>query len=186
MSITKVSDNMRDTTTLDATKLSGDLPAISGASLTGVGKVLQVVTSSALTSRSTTTSQTLADVTGMSVAITPASSSNKVLVQLTGTWLVTLTSANWNAGGLGALLRDSTQIAEWKNYRDQNSAVAEHNHAYTFCSTILDSPATAGSAVTYKMQFAKSSSYTYTVYCPMINTTQYYNHCRIVAMEIAG
>lgn len=36
MSLTKVSDNMRDTTTLDATKLSGALPAISGASLTGV------------------------------------------------------------------------------------------------------------------------------------------------------
>lgn len=36
MSITKVSDNMRDTTTLDATKLSGDLPSISGASLTNL------------------------------------------------------------------------------------------------------------------------------------------------------
>tara|TARA_R110002096_G_scaffold434003_1_gene654442 strand:+ start:1066 stop:1689 length:624 start_codon:yes stop_codon:yes gene_type:complete len=37
MSVTKVSDAMRVTTALDATKLTGNLPAISGANLTGVG-----------------------------------------------------------------------------------------------------------------------------------------------------
>ena len=36
MSVTKVSDSMRDTTTLDATKLSGTLPAVSGANLTAL------------------------------------------------------------------------------------------------------------------------------------------------------
>jgi hypothetical protein len=44
MSTTQVSDAMRVTTSLDATKLTGNLPAISGASLTGVvGKIVQVV-----------------------------------------------------------------------------------------------------------------------------------------------
>ena len=36
MSVTKVSDSMRDTTTLDSTKLSGNLPAVSGANLTAL------------------------------------------------------------------------------------------------------------------------------------------------------
>ena len=37
MSTTQVSDAMRVTTAMDATKLTGNLPAISGAALTGVG-----------------------------------------------------------------------------------------------------------------------------------------------------
>jgi hypothetical protein len=36
MSVTKVSDSMRDTTALDATKLSGNLPAVSGSNLTAL------------------------------------------------------------------------------------------------------------------------------------------------------
>ena len=44
--VTKVSDAMRVTTALDATKLSGNLPAISGASLTGIGATSKLIEAS--------------------------------------------------------------------------------------------------------------------------------------------
>ena len=66
--------------TLPATSLTGALPAISGANLTGIttGKVLQVV-NTVYCSESTSTSSSYADL-GMSATMTCASSSNKILV----------------------------------------------------------------------------------------------------------
>jgi len=64
-------------TSIDATKLTGNLPAISGASLTGVGKVLQVLevnTGSELMVSSTYNS------TGGYVTITPSATTSKILV----------------------------------------------------------------------------------------------------------
>ena len=46
---TKISDSMRETTALDATKLSGNLPAIDGSSLTGVGVTGVTATGSGIT-----------------------------------------------------------------------------------------------------------------------------------------
>ena len=69
--------------TLDATKLSGNLPAISGASLTNLpsgGKILQVVQTQILTT-SSTSSQSFAD-TSLIRTITPTSASNKILCQV--------------------------------------------------------------------------------------------------------
>ena len=64
-------------TSIDATKLSGALPAISGAALTGVGKVLQVVQGSS-SSRTDTTSTS--DVTtNLKATITPSASTSKIL-----------------------------------------------------------------------------------------------------------
>ena len=53
--------------------LSGALPAISGANLTGIsaGKVLQVK-QTLKTDTFTTTSQSFVDVTGLNVSITPS------------------------------------------------------------------------------------------------------------------
>ena len=57
------------------------LPDVNGtvATTTTAGKILQVV-QTVKTNRTTIQSQTLTDITGMSVSITPSSASNKVLV----------------------------------------------------------------------------------------------------------
>jgi hypothetical protein len=72
--------------TLDATKLSGNLPAISGASLTGIttGKVLQIVQGTS-TSQFSTSSTSFVKCTQISATITPSSSSSKILIHIMGT-----------------------------------------------------------------------------------------------------
>jgi hypothetical protein len=69
------------TSTLDATKLSGALPAIDGSALTGVGKVLQVV-STDYTGTASSSSGTPSNVSGFSATITPSSTSSKILVMV--------------------------------------------------------------------------------------------------------
>jgi len=72
-------------TTIDATALTGNLPAISGASLTGftsaqmpTGSVLQVVTATSETATTTTTTGWAAS--AITASITPSATSSKVLV----------------------------------------------------------------------------------------------------------
>ena len=66
-------------TSLPAANLTGALPAISGANLTGItAKVVQCVTSY-YSSQHSTTSSTLQN-TGHTLAITPTSNSNKIIV----------------------------------------------------------------------------------------------------------
>tara|TARA_R100000329_G_scaffold128067_1_gene106823 strand:+ start:138 stop:782 length:645 start_codon:yes stop_codon:yes gene_type:complete len=72
--------------TLDATKLSGNLPALNGSSLTNlsnVGKILQVVTDTRTSSLSLTSDNTYNTISGLSQSITPAATSSKVLVLVT-------------------------------------------------------------------------------------------------------
>jgi len=85
---------------ITATSFSGD-----GSGLTGVsaGKVLQVITANKLDTFSST-SRTFVDVTGLSVQITPSSTSSKILV--TGS-LVCSASNHWV---FARLMRDSTQV----------------------------------------------------------------------------
>ena len=96
-------------TTIDATKLTGNLPAISGASLTGIttGKVLQVK-QLLLT---TPSSQSLAVntntvVSGFSLSITPTSTSSKILVTMHWTGEAS-TSAHQLIFGLQTLVPSS-------------------------------------------------------------------------------
>jgi hypothetical protein len=72
--------NARSASALDATILTGALPAISGASLTGIttGKILQVTTGTA-TGTSNNGTDDLAD-TGCSAALTPSATSSKILI----------------------------------------------------------------------------------------------------------
>jgi hypothetical protein len=67
---------------LNATQgLTGTLPAVSGANLTNIdaGKVLQVVQATKTDTFSTGTN-TFVDVTGLTLNITPSSSSNKIFI----------------------------------------------------------------------------------------------------------
>ena len=77
--------------TLDATKLSGNLPAISGASLTGVGKILSIAQTICSTGQ---------DYTGtsyqnvFSASITPTSASNKIYLIATINYQLYSTAEN--------------------------------------------------------------------------------------------
>ena len=95
-----------------------------------------------------------ADITGVSVAITPASTSSKVLVRYGG-----MIGASNNAFGLIRLLRGSTAIfigdqGESSQARASSAGVTTNSY-YTvaFGGEYLDSPSTT-SATTYKLQLA--------------------------------
>ena len=119
--------------------------AIGGA---GGGKVLQVVAATTSTSVSNSTI-TYAD-TGLSVSITPSSSTSKVLVMVTQNGLMKSAASSNNAIFM-RLMRDATQVAEFFEtglYTDTALLITGFSGALT----LLDSPATT-SAVTYKTQF---------------------------------
>ena len=121
------------------------------------GNILQVV-QAVKTDTATTSSSTFADVSGLSVSITPASASNKILV-----------SCNLYVGGASnsfqgfKVFRDSTAIglgtAATGNQTNvsfatvvtnaSSSAFGLHNGTFEF----LDSPSST-SSLTYKIQFA--------------------------------
>ena len=120
------------------------------------GKILQVVSTTKTDTFSATANQTV-DITGLSVSITPSSTSSKILISYSITAGIT---EGGFAGGI-LLLRDSTQIylgdaasnrARISNFisisntgggTDYNMVNASGEH--------LDSPSTT-SAITYKLQ----------------------------------
>ena len=119
------------------------------ASAVPLGKVLQVVTAIDQTSRSTT-SATFTDITGLSVAITPSSTSSKIYVICNTTGH----SATTSASSYYTLLRGSTNLAT-SALANLYSAATDLELPVTMC--ILDSPNTT-SATTYKAQFRRSSA----------------------------
>jgi hypothetical protein len=174
------------------------LPDESGTVLTSAsnanfpaGSVVQVVSTTKTDSFSTTS--TLADVTGLSVSITPKSATNKILVLLT----LSLAGQNANAGASYLLLRGSTAIGvgDVAGSRPQASGsiayVADSNSSTALSGSLLDNPATT-SSTTYKVQVAPGNPGG-NVYVNRTqsdtNGTQYYNArtaSTITVMEIAG
>ena len=142
-------------TSIDATKLSGALPAIDGSALTGVGggKVLQVVnaTYSAQVINSTTT---YAD-TGLTATITPTLATSTILVIVNQNGC--MKNANSANNGLAVqLLRGATSISVLSlNAAFTNTASI--NYLSSTSTNYLDSPATTA-ATTYKVQFKNASA----------------------------
>ena len=130
----------------------------------GVGKILQVVSTTKTDTFSATANQTV-DITGLSVSITPSSTSSKILISYSIT--AGITEGGYSGGIL--LLRDSTQIylgdaasnrPRLANYisisntgggTDYNMVNASGEH--------LDSPSST-SAITYKLQAKNLASST--------------------------
>jgi len=143
-------------TTIDATALTGNLPAIDGSSLTGIsgGKVLQVV-SATDNGYTTSSSNTYAD-TGLTATITPSATSSKILVLVSHG---TVEKRNSDTGMALQLLRGATVILKFAGqigYHGASvstSAVQSSNASTTY----LDSPATT-SATTYKTQFMSTAN----------------------------
>jgi hypothetical protein len=142
-----------DGTTI-ATLSSTGLTMASGKKVFSEGGVLQVV-NTIKTDSFSTSSTTFTNVTGLSVSITPSSSSNKILIIASVTGIGTDTAS---AGATGfVLVRDSTNIAQAtgasNNFTGQLSNRNLGGTAHTLNSALayLDSPATT-SSVTYKIQ----------------------------------
>jgi hypothetical protein len=121
------------------------------------GTVLQVVSTTKVDTFSTTSTGSFVDVTGLSVSITPKSSSSKVFV--------TFHISNGNAGAnhnMYNLLRNSTNLAQPS--ADAYSSTAGSSHIggdqdfKTVSFSHLDSPSST-SSITYKIQ-AKTSGAT--------------------------
>jgi hypothetical protein len=155
------------------------------------GSVLQVV-SAIKTDVSTTTSASWADISGLSVSITPKSATSKILV------LLNVTGGNSNGGGAVKLVRGSTDIAistaatgnrlntTFASFYDNTDANSMRGHGVTF----LDSPSTT-SSTTYKAQFRMGitgGGYLFNVNAPNGNDDAAYNMrtvSTITVMEIA-
>lgn len=150
----------------------------------GGGKILQVKISNALSSQAGNSTQTLVD-TGMTVDITPASASNKIFISASFTARHTLSSANYAAGVLATLLRGSTELCSQNVLRDEPTGTNIHTFYWPMNFSFLDSPSTT-SSTTYKIQFAKAGSYTYSTWVPAAGQSFAYNHARIVVMEVEG
>ena len=161
-----------------SSKLTGALPAISGASLTGftdaqmpTGSIVQVVSSAktdVFSGAQSSNSQSGTDVTGLTPSITPSSSSNKVLV------LVNLNISCDVASGTGdtdlgfSLYRGGTKIGSGNavGNRQGVSGIQHHtnlNGSQSISQVFLDSPSTT-SATTYSVKLFYGGGGTQTVY----------------------
>jgi len=179
----------------DGTIVNADInasAAIAGTKLTGVGKVLQVVST---TSNSTQTinSQTFTELTSLTTSITPSSASNKILI-LGRVAFVGVDSSLSHVHF--RLRRDSTDICQGdgasgsmvnvtasgtKNDND----VADANVPFNF----LDSPNTT-SAISYKIMGANwTGGASFTINRPTSPDNAFYNGfvtSTLTLMEIAG
>jgi hypothetical protein len=148
---------MATPTNLPATFVAGDiLTAAQQNGLRGAFRILQVVTASKSDTFSTA-STTYTDVTGLSVSITPQSTTSKILVVASITGTGTTSSTNFFA----RLMRDSTAIAigDAAGSRTQTTVSARDQDMQQSMSIMfLDSPATV-SATTYKIQIRAQAAF---------------------------
>jgi hypothetical protein len=129
------------------------------ASLIGGGKIGQVL-QAVKTDTTSTNSQSFADLTGITQAITPSATSSKILVMFDGNFSAYTTSGNGQAVDF-KLLRGSTDIyigdAASNRTRTSTNFRPEGNGQYDLNPAkivFLDSPNTT-SATTYKIQWRK-------------------------------
>jgi len=171
------------------------LPAVSGTLITTAssgqsipkaalptGSVLQVVSTTKVDVTSST-SATYADITGMSVSITPTSATSKILVMFSAN---TSDSAGTN-NTLLRLVRNSTNLAVGTEGTSNNGTnfirVPDNLTVYCACMNFLDSPATT-SSTTYKLQWVVPTG---TIYLNRRGSdTNFGTSSTITVMEIAA
>ena len=151
-----IKTNARSATALDATILTGNLPAINGSALTNLvaGKIGQVVSASKQTvaSFSSSSTNTFVDLSGLTLNITPSATSSKIYC------VINANKCLANASDLSAIsfqiVRDSTAIYTSINYLYQTNDDTV-NGSTTF--SVVDEPDTT-SATTYKLQIRNRES----------------------------
>ena len=158
--------------------MTGTLPTGNGGTgRTAVtGNVLQVLQANSSTADAKT-ANSYADITGLSQAITPSSTSSKVLVM--GKVNVLVTGGGADVGARVQPVRDSTVLAaEYSEVYISDAGAADPGEIAEMSIFYLDSPNTT-SAVTYKFQGKVPSGGT--------ATFQFDNkYSTITVMEIAG
>ena len=149
------------------------------ASLVGRGKVLQVVQTTKIDHFSTTNNYSnLTDVTGLNVAITPSSSSNKVFV------MVQIMGSVSGTTQFIQLVRDSTNILIPSGGSFPATIANDSNNTYPGTINFLDSPSTT-SEITYKIKTGAQSG-TAHVNARQDDTTNHKFTSTITAMEISA
>jgi hypothetical protein len=120
-------------------------------SLYGSGQTVVQVVQTVKTDTFSTTSGTLTDITGMSVTITPLSTSNKILIQYSLGQLICASAAVVGV----ALLRNTTVIGSGATAGNRilvsTGQIDDGDRGQPHAFMFLDSPATT-SATTYKLQ----------------------------------
>ena len=143
-----IKTNARSASALDATILTGNLPAINGSALTNLsaGKVGQVVNKVDGTYQATS-SNTFAD-TSLSQAFTPTATSSKVLIMCEHQCM----KSSGNTGIKLQLLRDSTTLGQFISIGGETEETTRNDFGSS-CFFYLDSPNTT-SEVIFKTQMA--------------------------------
>ena len=136
---------------------SGDTVTLtSGAKTSGFGKIGQVVQGTILSSEFETTSSSFVD-TGLSVSITPTTTSSKVLISATCSALAIATTST-NGRCIGKIYRNTTAIGtdgfELAKIRQDGSYNQEVGVAASI--QLLDTPSTT-SAISYKLYIQKEA-----------------------------
>ena len=149
----------------------------------GIIQVKQTIKNNIFTTSQAVTSG-YTDLTGLSVAITPSSSSNKILV----TTQIYNGAAN-NAVNFFRLLRGTTFIEQpsgtssGTNYNAHAFSYYDANYQDSTAWSILDSPATT-SEITYKIQMAVTSG-TSAINAYVGDTSNYFGISLITAYEVS-
>ena len=155
MALTKL--NARSATALDATILTGALPAISGASLTGIttGKILQI--QSASWTAGASTSSTSFEGTVFSDTITPSATSSKIWIVINGG---RSSYGSGTAEGVTSLYKQvggSGGYSEVVSMMEANVNEAGGYGKPSLSFNYLDSPSTT-SAIEYKIYFKTNAN----------------------------
>jgi hypothetical protein len=165
-----------------ANAITGIIPVTNGgtgASSFSPGKVLQVVQTTKIDHFSTTNNYaSLTDVTGLSVSITPSSSSNKVFVMVQIMGSVTGTTE------FIQLVRDSTNILIPSGGSFPATIANDGGNTYPGTINFLDTPNTT-SATTYKIKIGAQSGPAH-VNARQDDTTNHKFTSTITAMEISA
>ena len=166
---------------------AGVLKRIDYSLIKGGGKILQVVQTTKTDTFTSGSSNAWIDVTGLSAAITPASTSNKILVHLT-MGIVSISSAN--SFGF-KLVRGSTDISigDAGSSRKQSSIWnydGASNRAQSEACSFLDSPSST-SEQTYKVQmYANDTAYVNRMSGDSDNDTYGRTASSIILMEVSA
>jgi hypothetical protein len=181
---------LTNASSLPAANLTGTLPAIDGSNLTnlpGGGKVLQVVSTTKTDTFSSTATNAFTDITGLSVSITPSSTSSKIMV------FVSVQAVNITSNAYFRLVRGSTAIGVGDTSGSRSSVsssniLGPNNNSMKGSSfQFLDSPSTTA-ATTYKVQFITDGGPVYVNRTADDASALYTGRSQstITVMEIAG
>lgn len=159
-----------DGTSIATTNASGDITfagALAASSITGGGKILQVVNATHST-QVVVTSGTYG-ATGVAASITPSATSSKVLVIITNpmrAWNRNISSTT-SGRVYSKLYRDGSEVHDFFAFRYYDNANIQRDMEWNGTLTFVDSPATT-SSVSYELYIASDGA-SYSVYSCYVN-----------------